>query len=260
MAADFEILENDLVNRMLLTAVILAGGEGTRLRPVTYEIPKPLVPVRGKAIITWQVRLFQRHGVKRIFVVITPKWKQAFEAWKDACLVGFGADVQLDIQLWEEHEPMGTLGVLVHDLGARIGPDPFYVTNGDELKGFDLAAMETFHRQQRNQDPQYAATIALVTVPNPSDYGVAEMQGDRIVHFHEKPKNPPSCLINSGLYIIESPVLQELDQTRTFLMFEKDLFPFLTRAGRLGGCPLSGSWYDCGTMERWEQAIHEWGG
>ena len=243
---------------MIQTAVILAGGEGTRLRPVTYEIPKPLVPVQGKAIVTWLTRLFAQHGVKDVVVIIPPKWKSAFEAWREACLSNMDSASQIGIELWEEHEPMGTMGALVHNLSGRLGPEAVFVTNGDELKGLDLAKLENFHREQKNLDPQYAATIALVPVPNPQDYGVAEMEGDRIIKFHEKPAEPPSNLINSGLYVIEPQVLNEVARDKTFLMFEKDLFPRLALSNRLGGCKLEGQWYDCGTLERWEKAIKEW--
>ena len=243
---------------MIQQAVILAGGEGSRLRPITYEIPKPLVPVQGKAIVTWLVHFFARHGVTDVLVVIPPKWKHAFEAWREACLSNLDSSSQVAIELWEEYEPMGTMGALVHHLRERIGTDPVFVTNGDELKRLDLSTLETFHRQQKNRDPQYAATIALVSVPNPSDYGVAETEGDRIIKFHEKPAEPPSSYISSGLYVIEPEVLGEVPRDKTFLMFEKDLWPRLAISNRLGGCKLDGQWYDCGTLERWEKAIKEW--
>jgi mannose-1-phosphate guanylyltransferase len=84
------------------------------------------------------------------------------------------------------------------------------------------------------------------------------MDGHRIKRFHEKPAVPPSTLISSGLYVIDPAVLTEADKTKSFLMFERDLFPRLAEEGRLGGCALEGPWYDCGTMERWERAIKEW--
>ncbi|MEK7473671.1 MAG: nucleotidyltransferase family protein [Patescibacteria group bacterium] len=230
---------------MITRAVILAGGAGSRLRPVTLEIPKPLVPVQGKPILTWQTRWFARHGVERITVVAPKKWEAAFRAW---------AATQECVDLWVESEAMGTLGALVHHLGSGLGTDPVFVTNGDELKGLDLATLSSFHTAHAP-----AITVALVRVPNPQDYGVAEMDGHRIKRFHEKPAVPPSTLISSGLYVLDPAVLSEVDKTKPFLMFEKDLFPRLAEEGRLGGCALEGPWYDCGTFERWEKAIAEWG-
>ena len=231
-------------------AVILAGGSGTRLLPVTLEIPKPLIPVQGKPILTWQVEWLARAGVERITITIPPKWGSAFETWRFGLRAPSPA-----IDLWIEPEPMGTLGGLVHHLAPELGSDPLYVTNGDELKGLDLRALASFHAEHRP-----AATVALIRVPNPSDYGVAEMNGSRILRFHEKPAVPPSTLVSSGLYVLDPVVLGEADKSRAFLMFEKDLFPRLAEEGRLGGCALEGPWFDCGTMERWERAIREWRG
>ncbi len=237
---------------MIRRAIILAGGDGTRLRPITLEIPKPLVPVQGTPIATWLVRLFARHGVEEITVIYPTKWKTQFETW------AVGAQGIAPITLFEETEKMGTLGAIAHEMTHDNAP--MFVTNGDELKGLDLNQLKVFHDEQRTQDVTYAATIALVRVPNPSEYGVAEMNETRIARFHEKPAIPPSTLISSGLYVIEPSVLQEIDRAKRYLMFERDLFPSLAAQRRLGGCSLDGQWYDCGTPERWERAIHEWDG
>jgi NDP-sugar pyrophosphorylase family protein len=243
--SDFEIHEDRVV---IQKAIILAGGVGSRLRPVTLEIPKPLVPVQGKPILTWQVEWLLGSGVQEILVVMPPKWHAAFHAWRS----GLG-DTGNAVDLWEEPEPMGTMGAVTHHLLEHMGSEPFFVTNGDELKGLDLTKLESAHRMH-----QPDATIALVRVPNPSDYGVAEMDGYRIMRFHEKPAIPPSTLISSGLYVIEPSAFEDVDRSKNFLMFEKDLFPRLAETGRLGGCALDGPWFDCGTMERWEKAINEW--
>jgi NDP-sugar pyrophosphorylase family protein len=234
---------------MIREAVILAGGEGTRLRPVTYEIPKPLIPVQGMPILTWLTRWLRRHGVEHIIISVPAKWASVFEAWRSTL------DPALAVELLVEPEPMGTLGGLVHHLSDRLGDGPIFVTNGDELKGLDLAALEAFHQTHKP-----AATVGLIRVPNPSDYGVAEMDGPRIARFHEKPAVPPSTLVSSGLYVVEPSAWSETDRSKTFLMFEKDLFPQLAAQGRLGGCALDGPWFDCGTFERWEKAIKEWPG
>ena len=191
---------------MIKKAIILAGGQGTRLRPVTLEIPKPLVPVQGVPILTWLVRLFTNYGVDDITVIYPTKWKQAFIDWKN-----------LGVTLYEEKEPMGTMGAIVHDLD--VGSDPIFVTNGDELKGLDLQKLAKFHLHQTNSNPDLGATIALVRVPNPSDYGVAEIEGNLISKFHEKPKNPPTDLISSGLYLINPSTFQIPPSVFSLLLF-----------------------------------------
>jgi len=249
---------------MIKKAVILAGGEGTRLRPVTLEIPKPLVPVQGVPILTWLVRLFSLHGVEEVIVIYPTRWKEAFEKWKnDVDLeknspLGKGRYRGVAIGLFEEREPMGTMGAIVHEL--HVGDDPIFVSNGDELKGLDLTALAATHSMRMASHPELGATIALVRVPNPSEYGVAEFEGGMIAHFHEKPEDPPTDLISSGIFVLNPSSLESADRLRRFLMFEKDLFPQLAASGRLAGCTLEGPWYDCGTMERWEAAISEWPG
>ncbi len=238
---------------MIRHAVILAGGGGTRLRPVTLEIPKPLVPVQGMPIISWQARWLARHGVKEITLVIAPKWRSHFLQWAEQ----IAKEVPVNIDLHEESEPMGTLGALVHQLSHRWN-EPIIVTNGDELKGLDLKSLQATHEALKKEDDRHGATVGLIRVFNPSDYGVAEMDGERIVKFHEKPAHPPTNLISSGLYLIEPSVLRQMDRSQTYLMFEKDLFPRLAEERRLGGAALEGPWYDCGTLERWEKAINEW--
>lgn len=240
---------------MIRKAVILAGGQGTRLRPVTLEIPKPLVPVQGVPIATWLCRWFVSHGVQMITVVYPSRWKSAFEQW--ARIVSQEIS-DATINLFEETEPMGTLGALVHLI--EHGAEPLFVTNGDELKSLDLHALQSAHMEWHRDGFAPVVSIALVRVPNPSEYGVAEMDEARIVRFHEKPAVPPTTLISSGLYLVDPSVFAEVDHSKRFLMFEKDLFPRLAEEGRLAGCALEGQWYDCGTMERWERAIQEWKG
>jgi len=238
---------------MIKHAIILAGGSGTRLRPVTLEIPKPLVPVQGLPILTWQVRWLARHGVERVTVIIAPKWREQFTRWAST----MSAEGGVKIDLYEEPEPMGTLGALVHHLAETLD-GPVIVTNGDELKGLDLQALVEAHDRLKAETNAHAATVGLIRVFNPSDYGVAEMDGERIIKFHEKPAHPPTNFINAGLYVIESSALAEMDRSRLMLMFEKDFFPQMAESRRLGGCALEGPWYDCGTLERWEKAIQEW--
>lgn len=235
---------------MITQALIHAGGEGTRLRPVTYEIPKPLVPVQGKAILTWLVEWLNKHGVNRALITIQPKWKAVFEKWRMEFLETHEG---VTIDLWEEPEPMGTMGAAIHYLQDAFQGESIFVTNGDELKGFDLAKLSEAH-----EAGGYTATLGLVSVTEPQHYGVPDLDGMRVTRFREKPSDPTTNLVHAGLYALDTRILKDIASEERFLMFEKDLFPHLTAFGQLGAAPLEGPWYDCGTLDRWEKAIKEW--
>ena len=231
-------------------AIILAGGKGTRLYPITLEIPKPLLTVRKKPIINYLIENFFSHGVSDIKVVIKEPDIEDFEWWKKR----FGDKINSSAVSFEiEKEPMGTLGYVYHHLMPWIGEDQFYMSNADELKRVNLSKMRDFHHQHSG-----LATIALMEVENPSDYGVAVMNGEKISEFLEKPKDPPSSRISGGLYLISPDAFSHLDPEKTsekFLMIEKDLFPALASRGALVGYCHDGQFFDCGTFERLDHAM-----
>lgn len=233
-----------------MRAIILAGGEGTRLRPVTWEIPKPLLTVGRKPIINYLIELFATHKVSEVMVVIRREDREEFKWWQARWGKSFGG---VKVHFSEEAEPMGTFGHWVHVLNRWTGKEPFFLTNGDELKEINLTEMKKFHDASGG-----LATIALVEVSNPEEYGVAVTDGNRIREFIEKPKISPSAFISSGLYIIDHHIAEYFDHNRKFLMVEKDLFPKLAKDGKLTAYRARGRWYDCGSFDRWEKAIKEW--
>lgn len=232
---------------MIREALIHAGGQGTRLRPVTYEIPKPLVPVQRLPILTWQVRWLSRYGIERILVTISPQWRSEFERWRTEL------EFPVDVELIEETEPLGTMGGIVHLFPEAFAGRSIVVTNGDELKGFDLQALFDVHEQNG-----YLATLGLVEVAEPQHYGIPETEGTKVLRYREKPTDPASNLAHAGLYCVDTGKLHDRAYTDRFLMFEQHLFPTAAAEGVLGAVPLVGPWYDCGTLERWERAIREW--
>jgi len=239
------LLVQSLGNHMPQTALILAGGPGTRMRPITHEIPKPLLPVHDRPVLEHNMDLFKKYGIKNIILAIGYKGEKIKEAF------GNGKKFGVNITYVEESKPMGTAGPL--RLAKEFLAEPFYACNADELKNIDLADMYLFHKENKA-----TATIALTTVDDPSAYGVVRLKGNRIIEFVDKPKKEqaPSKLINSGLYIIEPEVIKQIPEG--FAMLEKDIFPKLARQGKLFGYPFSGQWFDTGTMERYEKAIKEW--
>lgn len=243
-------------------AVILAGGKSTRLYPVTREIPKPLLPVRKKPIINYLIDSFRSQGIKEIAVLISKDFKEDFEWWEKRYYSPKDARQVPNIKLVEEKEPLGTFGGLFL-LKDWIGDKAFFLSNGDELKEIDLQKMADLH-QKKTKSLAPLATIALVEVSDPQNYGVVLCESDLVREFLEKPENPPSNYINSGLYLFSpeifnySACLQTEHPGPKFLMVEIDLFPKLAREGRLFAYKFKGKWTDCGTWERYQQALSNW--
>ena len=231
------------MNKTNYKGIILAGGKGTRLYPITKEIPKPLLPVKSKPIINYLVDLFKDQGIKDIAVLINKEASEDFNWWKKRY---YPND---NIQLTIEEEPLGTFGGL-YLLKEWIGEDKFFLTNGDEIKKLDLNKLADFHNNSG-----YIGTIALYEVENPQDYGVVVHENGKVKEFLEKPQNPPTREINSGLYFFNPDILQYAE--KKFLMTEKDIFPKLATEGKLGGFRFEGYWTDCGTWERYEKALSD---
>ncbi len=226
-------------------AVILAGGKGTRLRPITYEIPKALIPVHGKSLTEHLFDLLRKYSITDVIMCVGHMKEKIKEYYGDGRAFG------LSITYVEETEPLGTAGPLRK--ARELIKEACVVSNGDELKDVNIEEMYQLHKEKKA-----LATIALTTVNDPSHYGVARLSGSRILEFVEKPskEEAPSNLINAGFYIIEPEVIDIIPDG--FAMLETDVFPKLAQQGRLYGFPFSGQWFDTGNIERYERAIKEW--
>ncbi|MBN2458974.1 nucleotidyltransferase family protein [Candidatus Woesearchaeota archaeon] len=228
-------------------AIILAGGKGTRMKPMTDLLPKPMLRINNKPILEHNIELLKRHGIKDIVLSIGYRGEHISEYFGD------GSQFGVNISYVKEETPMGTGGPL-NLIKDQIN-DTFILMNGDELKDIDLEDMFMFHRKNKG-----AATLALTTVEDPSAYGVAVMNGHKIRAFIEKPskQNAPSKLISAGLYIMEPEVVKMVPEG--FCKIENDVFPRLAMNDKLLGYVFSGQWYDTGTPERFAKAEREWDG
>jgi len=229
---------------------ILAAGSGTRLYPLTLEIPKPLLPVGKIPIITYLVELYLKNGVNDIKINIQRAHLEDFYKWKATYYPEFpGRKIELIV----EPKPSGTFTPIAKKVDSKWFSEPIVVSNGDELKELNLKEMIKWHKRKKG-----IATVGLVKVKNPQVYGVARIESDRIVEFVEKPKKPPSSYINSGLYIMNPEIRKYFPQNAKFAMFETDLFPQLAKEGKLYGYKYEGRWMDVGDFQRWEEAIKNW--
>jgi len=234
-----------MVPDSLSTAFILAGGKGTRLKPLTDTTPKPMIPVKGKPILEYVIELLSKHQIKEVIIALGYKGEQIKEYF------GKGEKFGLNIQYVEEKISLGTGGPL--RLAKNLIKEEFLMFNGDNLTNINLNDMYSFHKKNNA-----FATIALSSVKEPKNFGVIELEGNKIKQFMEKPINPKSNLINSGTYILKPEVIDMIP--KGFSLIEKDVFPKLSEQGKLFGYVYNGQWFPTDTIERYETAKKEWKG
>ncbi len=224
-----------------MKAVILVGGEGTRLRPLTFNTPKSMVPILNRPFLEHMIDYLRGHGIDDIILTLCylPDHIQRY----------FGDGSKLGVKLTNVVEdcPLGTAGA-VKNVEECLN-ETFFVFNGDIFTDIDLTAMMEFHRQRRSK-----VSIALTPVENPTIYGVVETNAEgRVRRFLEKP-SPDAVttnMINAGAYIIEPEVLGHIPKGLNFT-FEHGLFPLLLERGDpVYGYPSDAYWIDIGTPEKY---------
>src|SRR3989475_8536870 len=225
-------------------AVVMAGGEGSRLRPLTINRPKPMVSIVNKPCLGHIFDLLQRHGISDAFVTLQYLATQIQDSFGD------GGSVGMRLRYGVEETPLGT-GGSVRQIGDALD-DAIIVVSGDALTDIDLSAVIAFHRERKA-----AVTLTLYHVPNPLEYGVVITNEDgRITKFLEKPSwgEVFSDTINTGIYVIEPRVLERYAIGDVF-DFSKDLFPRLLAEGEpLFSYVADGYWTDVGSITEYGRA------
>ena len=225
-----------------MKAVVLVGGEGTRLRPLTETIPKPLLPLVDRPFLHQVLDHLGAHGVHEV-VLSSPYLEGTFEA--------FLAERRGDpgVTWITESEPLGTGGAIVNAL-TYLDDDAFLVLNGDILTDLDLTALVAFHHER-----DAAGTIALTPVDDARPYGLVATEPDgRVLEFREKPAELVPGRINAGTYVLEPRALRGWEPGRT-ISIEREIFPALIERGELLYASVSDAyWMDLGTPERYLQA------
>jgi mannose-1-phosphate guanylyltransferase/phosphomannomutase len=227
-----------------MKAVVMAGGSGSRLRPLTIGRPKPMVPMVNKPVIGHIMNLLKRHGITE--VVITLQYL--------ASLIQdyFGQEqaYEMNIHYSIEEAPLGTAGSVKN--AQEYLDDTFLVISGDAVTDFDLGRIVAFHKEKKAK-----ATLTLYRVPNPLEYGVIITDPNgRITQFLEKPSwgEVISDTVNTGIYVLEPDVLDYFAKDQPF-DFSKDLFPILLERGDpLYGFVADGYWCDVGSIEEYIRA------
>jgi mannose-1-phosphate guanylyltransferase len=221
-----------------MQALILVGGEGTRLRPLTNSVPKSVMPLAGRPFLSYMIDWLGRHGVDEVVLACGFKADQVRE------VLGEGGTPRL--RYVEEPEPRGTAGAIkfaAEELSGR-----FLALNGDVLTDLDLSALTSYHEQRGSR-----ATLGLYPVQDATGYGLVRRAEDgAVLEFLEKPEQPGPGEINAGTYVLEHAVL-DLIPKGEMVSIERDVFPRMIGEG-LYGLPLDGYWMDIGTPDRYLQA------
>lgn len=228
-----------------MQAVILVGGEGTRLRPLTSTVPKPVVPLVDRPFIVHVLEWLRLHGVDDVIVSC------GFLATSVHNVLGDGSQLGLKLRFVEEPDPRGTAGALKY--AEDLLDDRFLMLNGDVLTDIDLGAQIAQHEQTGA-----TATLALVPVADPSGYGLVRLNAERAVEeFVEKPAADiiDSNLISAGAYVLERSVLDLIPADRN-VSIEREVWPRLVGDG-LYGFAADAYWLDIGTPERYLQATFD---
>jgi mannose-1-phosphate guanylyltransferase len=225
-----------------LPAVILVGGQGTRLRPLTDRVRKDMLPLVDRPLLAYTFEHLARHGVERAIV--------SCGYLPDQIAASFGTQHdRMTLEYAVEDEPLGTGGAI--GFAGRELEASFFALNGDSLREADLGELVAYHRSTGAK-----ATILLTPVADPSRYGLVRTAADgRVETFLEKPRPEEidTDLINAGLYILEPEVL-ELVPPDCAVSIEREVFPKLAAEGSVYGIDLPGYWLDVGTPESYLQA------
>lgn len=228
-----------------MQAIVLVGGEGTRLRPLTADVPKPAVTLVDRPFLAYAIEWLAGHGVSEVVLAcgfLPDVLREALAGEEDRAGV--------KITYVAEPEPLGTAGAIrfaAEALGERL-EDRFFALNGDVLADLDLSALRRTHESRGAQ-----ATIGVHPVEDSSAYGLVACDGDeRVLAFVEKTGDPVAGEINAGAYVLERSVLDLIPPGRA-VSIEREVFPCLVGEG-LCGSRLDGYWMDIGTPDRYLQA------
>jgi len=231
-----------------MKAILLAGGKGTRLRPLTIHTPKPIVPIFNRAFLHYQIDLLKQvPEIDEVILSLNYQPRRIEEVFGD------GADLGIKIRYVVEPVPLGTAGAIKY-AGDKL-TESVVVFNGDVMTQLDLAAVIRMHRER-----QARATIVLTPVENPSAYGLVETDAhSNIKRFIEKPKPEEITTnhINAGIYVLEPDTFDRIPSEVSWSI-ERSYFPSLIERGETFVAYIyNGYWIDIGTPEKYVQVHHD---
>ncbi|CAN5230464.1 hypothetical protein BH09PAT2_BH09PAT2_10030 [soil metagenome] len=242
-----EYILNQYTMSKVNKAVILAGGRGTQLRPYTYEIPKPLLPVKGTPILEHLILQLKKNGITEIIIAIS------YLGQKIKDYFGDGSKWDVSIEYSEESDNLMTGGAL-KKIKDKLNEESFLVIHGDILTDFSFADLIQYHKDQSS-----VATVALTTTSKPTEFGQFKMHGTQLVDFYQTTEKPDlkSHLIHTGIYAFEPEIFNYFPKNTQQFSLE-DVIRDLIKERKVSGFVFEGKWYDVGNPENYELAIKEY--
>jgi len=215
-----------------MNAVIMAGGKGSRLSPLTDHAPKPMMPIIDKPILQYIIELLKKHGIYDISITLGYMADHIVRAFGD------GRDLGVKLRYFVEREPLGTAGGVKK--AAQGFDSDFLVISGDAFTDYDLTSLIRFHKNHGK-----LVTIAAAKIEDPSAFGVMLLNSvGKVRSFVEKPKEPISNIASTGIYVMKSEILKKIPSG--FQDFARDIFPKLP--GQIYAKVMNGYWSDIGTL------------
>lgn len=239
-----EFLLNKALTPEVSQAVILAGGRGVKMRPLTYEVPKALIPIGGKPILEYTIDLLRRHGITDIVLAT------GFLGEKIRLHFGDGSRFGVEISYSQEKKKQGTGGAL-RLARKHLGSAPFLVFHGDVLANPDINALFSFHHEH-----QGVASMALAVVKDVPRVGEVQLSGREVKRFFQPGARLTSGLVNAGIYILEPEIFDFIPKKGLSML--EDILAKIAQEGKLFGFPFTEPWFDVSTPKAYEKALKEW--
>lgn len=242
-----EYLLTQTLKPKISRAFIMAGGRGVKMRPVTQEIPKALLPIKGKPLLEYQIELLRDANIRDVVILIGhlgEKIKYHF---------GDGSKFGMKISYLEQRTKEIGTGYALYSAKNSLSDNPFLLLYGDVLAEINLKDFIDFHSSSEG-----LVTVALSSIEKTLPYGMVRLRGKNIIEFIEKPqKEGFSKVINAGIFCFEPNIFNYISP-KINLSLERDVFPKLAEEGKLIGYLFEGQWFDIGTPAIYEKAIKEW--
>ncbi|MCK4968840.1 MAG: hypothetical protein KAS12_07330 [Candidatus Aenigmarchaeota archaeon] len=237
-----KILKTHFKNQKLKQAIILCGGRGIKNQPATLELPESMMPYKNKPILEHIITHLKNEGLEEIILAVGYKHE------KITSYFGNGQKLGIAMNYIIENEPKGTAGAILE--AKDMINETFIILNGDVIAKINILDMLKMHRQTKTQ-----ATMALTTTENPQNYGVAQLRGNKIIGFVEKPEKNKAMtkLINAGVYIAEPSIFELIadmknkDKNKKLML--EDMFNIISKQELLTGYVYDGAWFDVNTKE-----------